>query len=138
MGADRRARSHRIAVASFARRQAGKPRSAHGQVRGDPQRRASAAEKSELSEQQQSQFMDAWGAWARTHQSALLDPGAPLYLKKRVTARGVEDFTDAKVAYCIVEAASFDEAVRVLAEHPHVTLMEGNSVDVLECPAPPA
>jgi len=98
---------------------------------------ASEAEKSQLSAQQQDEFLAAWSAWARAHQAALVDPGAPLFRKKRVTAQGVEDITDGRIAYCVVEAASHDEAVRILAEHPHLSLQAGNFVDVLECPAPP-
>lgn len=72
---------------------------------------ADQAEKQQLSEDQQAEFMSAWASWAQTHQHAFVDPGAPLYLKKRVTTHGVEDFTDSKTGYAIVEAASHDEAV---------------------------
>ena len=98
---------------------------------------ADDASKNELSEAQQREFMQAWGAWAQANQNALIDPGAPLYMKKVVTSQGVEDFTDAKVAYAIVEAGSHDEAVRILSEHPHLSLMRGNSIEVLECPSVP-
>lgn len=90
--------------------------------------------KGGLSDDQQSEFLAAWGAWAQAHESALVDPGAPLFRKKVVTRAGVEDFVDAKVAYAIVEAGSHDEAVRILSAHPHLTLGEGNSSEVLECP----
>jgi hypothetical protein len=93
--------------------------------------------KSDLSEEQQAEFMAAWGAWAQKHESALADPGAPLFRKKVVTSQGVEDVTDSKVAYSIVEAGSHDEAVRIVSEHPHLSLIEGNSIEVLECPAVP-
>jgi hypothetical protein len=90
-----------------------------------------------LSAEQERAFMHAWGAWAQAHQDALVDAGSPLYRKKTVTAHGVEDFTDSKTAYAIVEAASHDDAVRIFAEHPHLALMQGNSIEVLECPAAP-
>ncbi|WP_269304244.1 hypothetical protein [Aeromicrobium sp. HA] len=90
--------------------------------------------KNELSDDQQAEFLAAWGAWAQVHESALVDPGAPLFRKKVVTKAGVEDFTDAKVAYAIVEAGSHDEAARILAAHPHLTLSAGNTIEVLECP----
>jgi hypothetical protein len=48
--------------------------------------------------------MSAWASWAQAHQQALVDPGAPLYMKKLVTTHGVEDFTDSKTGYAIVEA----------------------------------
>ncbi|MCZ0914194.1 hypothetical protein O4157_15665 [Gordonia amicalis] len=88
-----------------------------------------------LTEQQQADFMTAWSAWAQAHQTALIDPGAPLFRKRRVTADGVEEFEDAKVAYAVVEADSHDDAVRILGEHPHLTLFRGNSIEVIECPA---
>jgi len=93
--------------------------------------------KDGLGAERERAFMDAWGAWARDHQDALVDAGAPLYRKKTVTAHGVEDFTDTKTGYAIVEAASHDDAVQIFAEHPHLGLMPGNSIEVLECPAPP-
>ncbi|MGC4813068.1 hypothetical protein ACLQ29_21295 [Micromonospora sp. DT228] len=53
-----------------------------------------------------------------------------------VTALGVEDFTDALIAYTIVEAGSHDEAVQIFSGHPHLGLVAGNSIAVLECPPP--
>ncbi len=50
---------------------------------------------------------------------------------------GVEDFTDSKTGYAIVEATSHDEAVRMFAEHPHLLLHSGNAIEVLECPKVP-
>ena len=93
--------------------------------------------KAQLSEERQAEFMSAWATWAQTHQRALVDPGAPLHLKKLVTAHGVEDFIDSKTGYAIVEANSPDAAVQMFAEHPHLQLHRGNSIEVLECPAPP-
>ncbi|EXG80266.1 hypothetical protein [Cryptosporangium arvum] len=91
---------------------------------------ADEADKDELSAQQQAEFLDAWAAWAQADHGALVDPGAPLNAKKRVTARGVEDFVDATTGY---EAGSHDEAVRIFAGHPHLRLFEGNSIAVVEC-----
>lgn len=93
--------------------------------------------KDELGSEQQGEFMRAWGAWAQANQDALVDPGAPLFMKKMVTSQGVEDYTDTKVAYAIVETGSHDEAVRIFSEHPHLALLHGNSIEVLECPSVP-
>ncbi|HUR76039.1 MAG TPA: hypothetical protein VMZ00_17275 [Sporichthya sp.] len=49
-----------------------------------------------------------------------------------------EDFTDAKVGYAIVDAESHDAAVEMFSDHPHLGLIAGNSIEVLECPAIPA
>jgi hypothetical protein len=99
---------------------------------------ADEADKAEITEEQQAQFMQAWALWAQANDRALVDRGAPLYAKKRVTSQGVEDFTDAKVAYAIVEANSHDEAVRIFSGHPHLGLLPGNSISVLECPPVPS
>ncbi|MER7272150.1 hypothetical protein [Micromonospora sp. WMMD712] len=93
--------------------------------------------KAELSEQQQSDFLEAWASWAQANEKALVDPGAPLNAKKLVTVQGVEDFTDAMIGYAVVEAGSHDEAVEIFSGHPHLGLHAGNSIAVLECPAPP-
>ena len=93
--------------------------------------------KSELSQEQQSEFMRAWAAWAHAHQDTLVDSGAPLFRKKVVSSQGVEDFTDTKVGYTNDEADSHDEAVRIFAQHPHLGLLRGNSIEVLECPSVP-
>ncbi|MEV4604193.1 hypothetical protein AB0K15_43390 [Amycolatopsis sp. NPDC049253] len=81
--------------------------------------------------------MAASAAWARKNERAIVDPGAPLFRKKRVTAAGIEDFTDSKTAYTIVEAESHGEAARLFLDHPHLALLHGNSIEVIECPAIP-
>ncbi|MFJ6701022.1 hypothetical protein ACIQM4_33905 [Streptomyces sp. NPDC091272] len=98
---------------------------------------ADDADKAELTEQQQTEFMSAWAAWAQRNENALVDPGAPLFHKKRVTARGIEEFTDSKIGYAIVEAGSHDAATGLFRDHPHLALHPGNSIEVLECPPVP-
>ncbi|MGJ0223728.1 hypothetical protein ACQUZK_10035, partial [Streptococcus pyogenes] len=57
---------------------------------------ADESAKGALSAEEQAAFLDAWASWAQTHAPSLVDPGAPLFRKKRVTAGAVEDFTDTK------------------------------------------
>lgn len=99
---------------------------------------ADESDKVQLSQEQQNEFMAAWAAWAQKHESAFVDPGSPLFRKKRLTGQGVEDFEDGKVAYAIVEADSHEAAAEMFSDHPHLALLPGNSIDVLECPAIPA
>lgn len=99
---------------------------------------ASGPSETELTEQEQMDFMQAWASWAQRNERALVDPGAPLFRKKRVTAQGVEDFTDTSVAYAIVEASAHDDAVRIFSGHPHLQLRPGNSISVMECPPVPS
>lgn len=99
---------------------------------------ASETDKQELSEGDRAAFMTAWGQWAQFHSAALLDPGAPLFRKKRIRESGVEDFEDDKTGYAIVTADSHDDAVEIFSSHPHLGLNRGNSIDVLECPPVPS
>ncbi|MGW4403431.1 hypothetical protein ACWEJ6_05345 [Nonomuraea sp. NPDC004702] len=99
---------------------------------------ADNADKAELTEQQQNEFMHAWAAWAQKNEHALIDPGAPLFRKKLVTTHGIEDFTDAKTGYAIVEAHTHEDAAQLFSDHPHIALMSGNSIEVLECPPIPS
>ena len=99
---------------------------------------ADDADKAQFTEQQQTEFMTAWAAWAQANQRALVDPGAPLNRKKRLTGRAAEDFTDSKTGYAIVEAESHAAAVQIFSDHPHLGLVPENSIEVLECPPIPS
>lgn len=90
-----------------------------------------------LTPEDSSAFIARWGAWANDLGDALVDPGAPLYRKIRLSADAVVPFEDSKTAYAIVNAASHDQAVQLFAAHPHLGLLQGNSIEILECPAPP-
>jgi len=98
---------------------------------------AEEADKSEVSREQRTEFMNAWATWAENNQGVLVDNGSSLFRKKRVTAEGSDDFTDSKTGYAIVEADSHDEAVQIFSDHPHLRLIKGNWIEVLECPSIP-
>lgn len=99
---------------------------------------ADDSDKAAISQAQQAEFMAAWASWAQQHASAFVDTGAPLYMKKRVTAQGVSDFVDSKTGYAIVAAESHDAAVQIFADHPHLALHPGNWIEVLQCPDTPS
>jgi len=82
-----------------------------------------------------SAFVERWGVWADALGDALVDPGSPLYRKIRLTAGSAEPFLDSKIAYDLVDAASHEQAVEMFATHPHLDLMPGNSIEIIECPA---
>ena len=83
-------------------------------------------------------FIARWAAWAAELGESLVDPGAPLYGKVLLTADGTAPFEDSKIAYAIVEAAAHDRAVAMFATHPHLSLVPGNSIEIIECPTPPS
>jgi hypothetical protein len=96
---------------------------------------ASDQQKQELTSEQQDAFMHAWSRWAQAQGGALLDPGAPLYRKRRVTSTGVTEFEDAKTGYAILEADSIEDAVEAFSTHPHLSLLAENWIEVIECPS---
>ncbi|MBD9477397.1 YciI family protein [Pseudoxanthomonas sp. PXM02] len=98
---------------------------------------ASDAQKQEISQEQGRKFMEAWGAWTQRHADAIVDPGAPLASTKRVDAAGIASAQNELTAFMIVQARSHEEAAQMFRDHPHVALMAGNAVEVMECPPLP-
>ena len=74
--------------------------------------------------------MDAWMAWMKKNENALVDMGAPLGKTKRVTAAGVTSVRNEVTGYTIVEADSHDAAAAMLVGHPHLSV-PGGYIDVL-------
>ncbi|MCS5478478.1 hypothetical protein NYP18_02300 [Corynebacterium sp. YIM 101645] len=99
---------------------------------------ATEEERGSLTPEANAEFLHRWAAWADSVGDSLVDPGAPLHQKIRLTSTGADRFEDTKVAYAIVEAPSQEQALQMFATHPHLGLLPGNSIDVLECPSPPA
>lgn len=73
----------------------------------------------------------AWNAWAALHAASLVDPGAPIGKTKRADAAGVGDGANTIAAYCIVRAASHEEAARLFENHPHFTHFPGEAVEIM-------
>src|SRR5688572_15894160 len=77
--------------------------------------------------------MEAWMAWGRKHEAAIVDQGSPLGRTKRVSSNGVEDTKNALTGYTIVRAESYDAAARMFEGHPHFSMFAGDSVEIMEC-----
>ena len=90
-----------------------------------------------LTDEESQAFIAAWGQWAQAQEGSINDPGSPLSMKKVVTARGIEDADNTRTGYSFVHADSLDSAAEIFANHPHLGLLSGNSIEVYECPAPP-
>lgn len=93
---------------------------------------ASEGEKQEITEDQSRKFMTAWADWAQKHSSAIVDMGSPLAPTKRVDDSGTSNVQNKITAYMIVQAASPEDAAHVFSDHPHISLMSGNAVEVME------
>lgn len=98
---------------------------------------ASDSQKQEISQDQGGKFMEAWRAWAQKHSGAIVDPGAPLAKIKRVDSSGISSAQNKLTAFMIVQATSHEEAAQIFSDHPHVALLPGNAVEVIECPPLP-
>lgn len=99
-------------------------------------RSADSSTAPEFTEEQQREFMAEWARCAQVAGSALVDPGRPLFRKRRVTSHDVEPLEDTRVAYMILSTPSHDAAVDLVRRHPHLSLDRGNSIDVVGCPVP--
>ncbi|MBZ9650251.1 hypothetical protein K9B33_22220 [Sphingobium sp. 3R8] len=103
----------------------------------------SAAEKADYAptpddEAMWSRGMAAWGQWMSDHADAIVDGGGPLGATLRISPKGIEPHENRIVGYVIVEADSHEAAARLFSDHPHFAIMPGDSVEILECLAPPS
>src|SRR5215510_10794213 len=71
----------------------------------------------------------AFGQWLQTAGGAVLDPGAPTHLATQVSKENPVAAVEIG-GYSIIEAASLDEAIRILRSHPFV--VRGGTLQVNE------
>jgi len=72
-------------------------------------------------------------AWTEKNKTALVDRGQPLGKTKRITDKGVQDVSNDLNYYCIVEAASHEDAVSIFKDNPHLQIPT-SFLDVMEIP----
>lgn len=77
--------------------------------------------------------MEAWGKWVADLGDAIIDQGTPLGKTLRVSPGGIAPTENACTAYVIVRADTHQAAASMFIDHPHFTLMPGDSVEVMEC-----
>ena len=71
-----------------------------------------------------------WGAWMQTHGPAISGTEAG-GKTKRVSTEGVSDSRNDIMLTCFAEAVSHDEAAKMFANHPHLTIPQ-SSIEVME------
>lgn len=74
-----------------------------------------------------------WGQWMHDHQAAIVDAGAPVGATKRASPDGIEDTRNHVTGYLLIKAASHAEAAEMFRDHPHFSLLPGDSVEIMEC-----
>lgn len=95
---------------------------------------ADPEEKASLSEERINALMADWARWMSDNETAIVDPGAPLGATLRVQTSGITPTRNMLVGYTIVEADSHEAAAALFAAHPHLRLLPGNAIEVMECP----
>ena len=79
--------------------------------------------------------MAVWNAWREKTGSAMVDLGSPL-VKSAVVADGkTTNGKSAITGYSVLQAASLDEAVGLVKDHPHFRTPGGASVQILDANA---
>jgi hypothetical protein len=84
--------------------------------------------------QQTDQLMKQWGQWQEKYKASILDSGSPLGKTKRVTKAGITDVRNDLNYLMVIQAASHDEAAKIMAENPHVQVIPTSCADVMEVP----
>ena len=101
---------------------------------------ATALEKSQwnqMDEQRrkarEAEGMRAWMEWGQKNAAAIVDVGGPLGKTKRASPEGLEDIKNVMVGYVVVRAESHEAAARLFDNHPHFSVLPGDSVEIMEC-----
>lgn len=76
--------------------------------------------------------MAKWRAWNEAHKADLVDEGTMFGKTKRITAGGASDAKNEMTGYSIVQAASYDDAVKLFDGHPYLEF-PGSSIELMEC-----
>jgi hypothetical protein len=82
--------------------------------------------------------MTAWGNWMEKHWDRIVEAGSPLGRTLRASASGIAPHENRVVDYVVVEADTHQVAAEMLANYPHVAIMPGDSIEIMEFLAPPS
>lgn len=82
--------------------------------------------------EQMQKGMDAWKKWNEENYEAIVEMGAPLGKTKTISATGVTDTKNEVCGYTVVQADSHDVAAKLFEGSPHLTSLQGATIDVLE------
>jgi hypothetical protein len=80
----------------------------------------------------QASGVKAWMEWGMANSAAIVDQGSPLGKTKRAS-QGIADIKNSMTGYVIVQAESHEAAAKLFEDHPHFTILPGDSVEIMEC-----
>ncbi len=81
--------------------------------------------------EERNEWMGKWTTWMEAQKGFFVDPGAPMGKTTRVTSSGTSEARNEVTGYAIVNAESREDAAKVFATSPHLT-MPGAYVDVMD------
>ena len=85
------------------------------------------------SPEMQKKGMEAWMKWMDAHKASIVEGGSPLGKTKRVDANGAKDVKNGIGGYSIVQADSHEAAAQIFGkDHPHLQMMPGATVEIME------
>ena len=75
--------------------------------------------------------MEKWTKWDADHKKDIVDLGAPLGKTKKITKDGATDAKNELTGYTVLQAESYDDAVKVFDGHPHFNF-PGSTIEIME------
>jgi hypothetical protein len=87
----------------------------------------------QMSEEQTQKTMEGWKTWMNKVGSALIDMGNPMRNGKALSDNGSPATASPLNGYSLLEAASMDEAMSLIVDHPFLSDKTGDfKVEVFE------
>ena len=81
--------------------------------------------------------MGRWQTWMEEIGDGMLDGGNPLFGGQKVMKSSTDNSTREVTGYSMIQAASMEDAVKLLDGHPHLAMDDSCSIEIHEAaPAP--
>jgi hypothetical protein len=75
--------------------------------------------------------LKAWEEWGKRNAAAIVASDIMVGKTRRVTKTGIVDAQNQIAGILIVEAADIAAAAGVFRDHPHITILPGDGIDVM-------
>ena len=92
---------------------------------------AAFAEVMKATPEQQKAGMDAWMAWSKKAEKAIVDMGAPLGKTLLVKPEGTSPTRNDLGGYSVLQGESADAVAKLMVGHPHFE-MRDSSIEIVE------
>ena len=89
------------------------------------------------SPEEMNDMMKQWFEWGDRCGDSLIEMGGPLMNGRILTDEGNGPSKSDLGSYSILEADSMEDALELLDGHPHLSFMEGCSIEIFETMLPP-